>query len=182
MYTKRGCTLFYFKIISIFIHVKELEILSKYQNDWLNIVKSFGVCYNQEDIVQEFYLRVHKYKPKNIIVNDKPNKVLCWVMLRNLYFDYFKQENQYTDLPMLEITYFEDDIQKKIEIENKLNHIEKTKKELHHFDRLMLGLYENMSMRKISSETKISLKSVFHSIKLSKKIIREQWQKEKQED
>ena len=46
----------------------------------------------------------------------------------------------------------------------------------------MLGLYENMSMRKISSETKISLKSVFHSIKLSKKIIKEQWQKEKQED
>lgn len=185
MFTKRGCTLFYFKIISIFIHVKEtLEILSKHHNDWLYIVKSFGVCYNQEDIVQEFYLRVYKYNKTNIVQEGKPVKVMCWIMLRNLYFDNYKQESQYTDLPLLELVYKENDneIQIKLELEERLNHIEQTKKALHHFDRGILELYSQMSLRKISSETKISLKSVFNSVKLSKQIIKEQWQKEKQED
>ena len=72
-----------------------LKIVAKDHKEWVKLVQSFGEDFFAEDIVQESYLRLHKYcKPENIIQDGQVNKGFMYFVLRNLYLLHIKSEKR----------------------------------------------------------------------------------------
>ena len=56
-----------------------LEIVAKEHKYYVDVVKSFGEYNFAEDIVQEMYLRIHKYtSPEKIVKDGIVNKGFIW--------------------------------------------------------------------------------------------------------
>ena len=156
-----------------------LEIISKYDRDWRNIVTSFGGYDFVDDVVQNFYLKIYNNNIQKVLIEDKPNKVYCWVMLRTLYFDELKKQKSYIDIEeckdICEDTYDYQTYVKELS--------ENVMKDLPHFDQELWHLYtqSDLSMRDIAKGTKISLRTIFTSLKITKEKIKEElWQEENQ--
>ena len=149
------------------------------------MARSFGAEDYAEDIVQEMYIRLNKYvdEPERIMYKDEPNKLFVWVTLRNMVrnfqnkkkvviysgdmVEYDKEEDVYD---MVEAEGFEKLIDKIWESTN----------ELHWYDKKMFEIYHttDMSMRDIEKETKISLYSIFDTLKKTKEYVREKIQED----
>lgn len=144
-----------------------LNIVAKEHKFFISVVQSFGEYNYAEDIVQEMYLRIYKYTdPDKIIKNGEVNKGFIWFVLRNIYVDYCKQKSKIKKTDLNEATYIF--IDKDEDIMDKLQ--EKIDKEIdswHWYDSKLFRLYKDsgMSMREIEQATKISLTSIFHTIK-----------------
>lgn len=140
-----------------------LEQLAQYHNEWVKIVKTFGAKSEAEDIVQEMYLRFHKYSK-----GQKINKAFIWVMLRNSYYDYYKKQIFTIDIDNVHDIAEEgnknnDDELYYQTIDNEVNKWEWFDKQL-----FLLYLRSGKSMREIQKETGISLKIIFYTIKKCK--------------
>lgn len=146
------------------------------------MVKSFGVCEYPEDIVQDFYIKVYKNNITTVIEGDKPNFNYCWMVLRNLYYDTHKKKVQTLNIDELLTISFDDDLSKELEKERIQQSIEKEMQNWEWFDQQLFLLYlrSGKSMRELEAETKISLTSIFHTIKKCKQKLKK-WQKEHQE-
>lgn len=156
-----------------------LEILSKYDEDWRRIVKSFGGYDYVDDVVQNFYIKVHKTNNQKVVIDGKPNKVYCWVTLRTLYIDEIKKQPCHNSL---EEAY---NIPDETTNDYILNIKEITEDEIqnwHYYDRMLWKIYteQDLSMREIAKETNISLTSIFFSLKECKtKLKKRIWHEEK---
>jgi RNA polymerase sigma factor (sigma-70 family) len=157
-----------------------LNLLASKHKEWIKMARSFGAEDYAEDIVQEMYIRLNKYvdEPERIMYKDEPNKLFVWVTLRNMVrnfqnkkkvviysgdmVEYDKEEDVYD---MVEAEGFEKLIDKIWESTN----------ELHWYDKKMFEIYHttDMSMRDIEKETKISLYSIFDTLKKTKEYVKE---------
>ena len=148
--------------------------LSKYHNEWLTIVKSFGEKNEHEDIVQEMYLKLNKYtKLENIQQNGKLNKSYVWLTLRNLYYNKQNQQNKvyYIDIEDCRSISAEDYNKLHFESQSKIS--ERIQQEIdswHYADKILFEIYlkEKKSMRQLAKEIDISLTTVFWTIKRCK--------------
>ena len=148
--------------------------LSKYHNEWLTIVKSFGEKNEHEDIVQEMYLKLNKYtKLQNIQQNGKLNKSYVWLTLRNLYYNKQNQSNKvyYIDIEDCRSISAEDYNKLHFESQSKIS--ERIQQEIdswHYADKILFEIYlkEKKSMRQLAKEIDISLTTVFWTIKRCK--------------
>lgn len=152
-----------------------LSSISKHHKEWTSIVRSFG--HNEpEDIVQEMYLKIHKYiEPEKIIVNDEVNKGYIWFTLRTLFLnDVSKQKFEKLNEISLEQTDC-DKVQKQT-FDVIIDRIELIVKRFDWYDEKLFNLYfkTDLSMRDIARETTISLSSIANSIKKYKRIIQEE--------
>lgn len=78
--------------------------LSKHHNNWISIVKSYTNCDYAEDIVQEFYIHVHKSKHTDkIIENNQLNKRYIYVILMNMAFQYNRIKSKITKVDLSKI-------------------------------------------------------------------------------
>ena len=69
-----------------------LKILSRYHDMFVGYVLGFGVNPDTaQDIVQEFYLKMHDYK-KDIMIGEEINFYFVYLVLRNMVFDLKKKE------------------------------------------------------------------------------------------
>jgi RNA polymerase sigma factor (sigma-70 family) len=149
-----------------------LDKLAKHHNDWCRIVTSFGCpAHIVEDIVQEMYLKLHKYqhkKPKYINEDGNVNPYYIYAVLRSLYIDYQKAKAKITivneikdDVDYMYSLEYEHEVQ---QLNNKVFDEINT---WHWYDAKLCKLYweTDMSMRDISKSTKISLRSIFNTIK-----------------
>lgn len=167
-----------------------MELLSKYHKLWISMGLSMGVPQHLvEDIVQEMYLRLNKYvkNPKKIMYNKTDvNKFYVYITIKNLYNDYLKERNrhQIVRLDDIEVTYeiveptTEGQLKaerEKQKAEEKL--IDMIQDEVSSWDRwydqkLFKIYYEtDISMRKLSKDTNISVTSIFNSCKNYKQIL-----------
>ena len=73
-----------------------LEKIAKYHKDWVELAEVFDEDY-AEDIVQEFYLLLHKYKVKEeqLLQIDS---VLDWNAIEEAYKSILKQDSELTDV------------------------------------------------------------------------------------
>ena len=151
-----------------------LAELSKYHNEWLTIVKSFGEKNEHEDIVQEMYLKLNKYtKLENIKQNGKLNKSYVWLTLRNLYYNKQNQSNKvyYIDIDDCRSISAEDYNKLHFKSQSKIS--ERIQQEIdswHYADKILFEIYlkEKKSMRQLAKEIDISLTTVFWTIKRCK--------------
>jgi DNA-directed RNA polymerase specialized sigma24 family protein len=162
-----------------------LEILARHDEDWKRIVRSFGHSEHYDDIVQDFYMKVYNNKVVKVIENNQPNKVYCWVILRNLYFDYHRLNKEHINIDIIRDLVQEEHMELKRKWEKVYNTEEETKKDFHWFDLMLWQLYTttDLSMRDIARDTNISLKTIFATLKHCREQIQNKlWQEEDQKD
>jgi DNA-directed RNA polymerase specialized sigma24 family protein len=147
-----------------------LREVAKYHQDYVRMVLSFGGGSHSEDIVQETYLRLWKYKAEDKVLNNgEVSKSYMWIALRNTYSLYAKERSKIKrvcldNLP--ELTDTDSELEKKI-AQHKIDIlIDSEVNTWHWYDAELYTLYRDteLSMRDIARETKISLSSVFNTI------------------
>ena len=161
-----------------------LQILGGQHRQWCKMVSSFGCPQHLvEDIVQEMYIRMYKYveTPDKILYEgNEINTYYIYVTLRNMYIDYTKvkarlpivHDHEITDS---ELTY--DVSEQELLLKDLSDKVWKEVNEWHWYDNKMFEIYMNsdMSMRDISRETTISLRSIFNTIKNGKDRIKDRF-------
>lgn len=172
-----------------------LQLLGEQHKFWVGTVYSFGgkgeyaiPKQDAESIVSDMYIKLNKYvqTPERILHKDGTlNKTFIYVTLRNLFINYVnknaKNHHKLFDDSLLKNYQFEE-----IDYEldwKRFDLDENIKKEIetwHHYDAKLFKLifYQGMSMRKLSRETKISLSSIFNTIKTCKLKLKAKFQDE----
>jgi len=159
---------------------------------WVKMVTNMGCpLHLVEDIVQEMYLRIDrlvKNKKKIMYDSEEVNRFYIYVTLRNLYFDYTKAKNKYTFFSYLEVDdaqqvnspeylYSEAEVEREEAFYRLTNKVSNEINSWHVYDAKLCNTYYkgNMSLRKISKGSKISLTSLFNSVKNYKNILKEKF-------
>jgi RNA polymerase sigma factor (sigma-70 family) len=158
--------------------VSVLGIIASQHQKWINIVRSFGMFNYPEDIVQNMYLKIHKWNGKydaSIMYNETEiNEYFIFKVLRNLFLDYHK-----TKKVKIDSTFYEpsiSDISKyisKYEYKERLGIVQDEIKTWHLYDQKIYELIflENKSMLELSKQTGIDYYSIYRSVKKIKKIL-----------
>ena len=146
-----------------------LSKIYKNHNKWLNIVKKLGGGDYSEDIVQEMYLKLSKIELKEQTIDT-----FVYYVLRNMTFDLHRKKSNIFKIDLEDcvfLEYLED--QGKEELETIYERIENEVEEWHWYDKMLWQLYtEDRTMRELAKDTKISLSSIFHTIKTCKERIK----------
>ncbi len=155
-----------------------INVLCKHHREWVTIVKSFGEHYYAEDIVQEMYLRIARYKSQDkCVIEGKPNKAYIYLILKNSHIDLAKYRQKNIKVSLYELDNLSnEDYEMQMftaydKIEDKIYSEIETWQE---YDKRLFSLYlkGDISMREISAGTNISLTSIFNTIKNCKEKIR----------
>lgn len=141
---------------------------------------SFGAGDYAEDIVQEMYIRLNKYveDPERIMYKGEPNKLFVWVTLRNMVRNFQNKKSVviYSG-DMVEYDREEQpfDYEEAEGFERLIEKMWESTSDLHWYDKKMFEIYHttDMSMRDIEKETKISLYSIFDTLKKTKEYVKE---------
>lgn len=161
-----------------------IDILAEKHSDWVNMAKSFGVSpEDANELVQQMYIRITDYvgDPKKILYNKtEVNTYYVYVTLRNLYLSKHHQGKKNTiylddQKDIDEILLPESVEQQKINFDKIFEKIDRITQDWYWYDKKIFNIhfYNQMSMRKISRETKISLSSIFNTLSNGKQKIRE---------
>ncbi len=136
--------------------MKWLEKVAEHHKDYVEVVRKFGETFLAEDIVQEAYLRMLKY----------------------LYLDYLRERNKYEIVSVENLHYLTSEENEEEKHEAYLTILNKIKEEScswHWYDKLLFEIYKDSgkSIRQLSKETNISVKSIFQTLKHCKQRIKE---------
>lgn len=151
-----------------------LELLATKHADWCRMVRSFGCPEHMvEDLVQEMYLRMYRYvdDPERIMYGTEPNTYFVYVTLRNMYADYVKTKGRIPTTDQIpEDRYDVDPSEQEESMKALVTAIWAEVKTWHWYDEKMFTVYieTEMSMRDLSKQTKISLRSIFNTLKNAK--------------
>jgi len=162
-----------------------LDLLATKHKEWVKMAHSFGAGDYAEDIVQEMYIRLNRYveEPDRIMYKGEPNKLFVWVTLRNMVRNFQNKKDLLVfSGDMVEYDKEEDafDYVEAEAFERLIEKIWESTTELHWYDKKMFEIYHTteMSMRDIEKETKISLYSIFDTLKKTKSYVREKIQED----
>jgi DNA-directed RNA polymerase specialized sigma24 family protein len=164
-----------------------LAKVAEHHKEWVKVVQSFGEYDYAQDIVQETYIALWKYASAEKILDEKGEvrKGYIYFTLRSLYFQYYNKKIKIQKVSFDGCWELFDD--SNIEEHNAYNDIclmiDDEIDNWHWYDKKLFKLYRDtdMSMRDIASETKISLISVFNSIKNYKEILKNKFEKDYQD-
>lgn len=174
--------------------LKKEELLQKLADkydDWFNMAHSFKISKDQaRELVQEMFVRIFDYvkDPQKIMYNEtEVNTFYIYITLRNLYYANIHTSGKKNPIVHStdEITddnfkgMYEDsldNIQEKEEEEALFERVENLVEDWYWYDRGIFNLHyhRGMSMRQIAKETKISLSSIFNTLKNAKEVIRKE--------
>jgi DNA-directed RNA polymerase specialized sigma24 family protein len=153
-----------------------LELLSKRHDEWIRMAMSFGCTKdNAQDIVQDMYLRMHKYveNPERIMYNeDEVNTYFVFVVLRNLYISSQKSMS-FDQLEDIDGEMEEPNYEAENAYNDLLEGLWEEVESWHWYDTKLFKLYHNtdMTIKKISEETKISERSIWNTLDNGRKRI-----------
>ena len=165
---------------------KLLEEIAKHHSSYVSKVKALGEHQFPEDIVQEMYLKIHKYsKPEQFLDLDgnwKVKKLQGYVFftIKSILYDYREAKNKVRKVNIDEVSYKLTDEPSfyKEAFEILYEKLDEEVNSWHWYDRDLFNLYKSeykraLSMRKIAKETKISWVSIFNTLKKCKDKVRE---------
>ena len=137
---------------------------------------SFGADRDSaKDLVQDMYLRMYKYveNPERIMYNeDEVNTYFVFVVLRNLYISSQKAMT-FSELEELEGEMDEPNYEMEMAHNNLIDELWEEVDSWHWYDTKLFKLYHNtnMTIKKISEETKISERSIWNTLDNGRKRI-----------
>ncbi|HAV26080.1 MAG TPA: hypothetical protein DCX01_07875 [Bacteroidetes bacterium] len=163
-----------------------IDRLAEKHIDWIHMARSFG-CNEDEanELVQSMYVRLVKYidDPERIMYNEKElNSFYVYVTLRNLFLSKVHKWKVDADLnnsnagtnSLMNTYEYEDSF------ENLIGGIEEMVNSWYWYDKKLWEIHfkKQLSMRAISSVTRISLSSIFGTLKNGKTKVRNAFEKE----
>jgi len=137
---------------------------------------SFGADRDSaQDLVQDMYLRMYKYveNPERIMYNeDEVNTYFVFVVLRNLYISSQKAMT-FSELEELEGEMDEPNYEMEMAHNNLIDELWEEVDSWHWYDTKLFKLYHNtnMTIKRISEETKISERSIWNTLDNGRKRI-----------
>jgi RNA polymerase sigma factor (sigma-70 family) len=146
------------------------------------MIQSFGCDpHLAEDIVQEMYIRLHKYvdDPEKIMYNGEVNTYFVYITLRNMYSTIKKMQSKvsFVDIDRMEdeIAYEETNYKELESFDELIDSIWENVEDWHWYDKKLFEIYHNspMSIRSIAEETKISARSIFNTLKNGREKIKD---------
>jgi len=158
-----------------------LNKIAERHSFWVNTVRSFGVTDYAEDIVQEMYIKANKYIDAGTLREETVNTYV-YTILRSLSVDlqreqkrkpkvslnnYYDEEIEYCDI----IEYEEPNREMELAFEKISEKLHDEIESWHWFDKMLfkdIYIDQDLSMRDINQKTKISLATVFNTIKRCK--------------
>lgn len=158
-----------------------IELLTKKEDELIKIIKYHNIQnkMNQDDILQELYIKLLLFKDINRYVNNdgQPNIYIIFIIIKNIIYDFRKKENKYnTDtIPTYSEDDDEDSILEKVEEVVENEKVEFIKDEIQNitywFDRQIISLYvnDNHTIRSLSKETKLgysTIQPIVHRFKI----------------
>lgn len=153
-----------------------LELLAKRNDEWIRMAMSFGADRDSaKDLVQDMYLRMYKYveNPERIMYNeDEVNTYFVFVVLRNLFISSQKsmsfEQLEEIDGEMEEPNYDSENAYNRL-----LDELWEEVESWHWYDTKLFKLYHNtdMTIKRISEETKISERSIWNTLDNGRKRI-----------
>jgi DNA-directed RNA polymerase specialized sigma24 family protein len=156
-----------------------LEQVAKYHNYFVELASVFDSEF-AEDIVQEFYLLLHKYKvtENQMFTNEKLNRGYCFIIIRNIHYQIYNAKKRIVKCELNEEIYnmVDDfDIEKELEWNNFRTKAESEVNNWDWYDKKLFSIYRdsNISIRGLAKETGISFVSIFHSLKKHKEKLKE---------
>ena len=164
-----------------------LNLLAKDHDVWIRMVISFGASKDvADDIVQSFYLRMHKYvkdESKIMYNDDEVNRFFVYVTLKNMWKTYKSSASRYDFYEVRDDEAVDDTIDHEVHegVNDAFNTIiDKVYDEMgtwHRYDRLLSEKYfkSDYSLRQIAKGTGISLTSIFNTIRTNKKILKDKF-------
>jgi len=158
-----------------------LEKLAVHHTLWIKMLVNMGCnVETAKDLVQDMYIRLHDLvkDPKKIMYGDDVNRYYVWTTLRNMYFSYLRKSNKSIFYRMLENDEVEQISYNEVEdnaFESISAKIDDITSKWTVYDRRLFELYfiKGLSLRAISSGSKIGLTSIHNSILNYKQILRE---------
>lgn len=163
-----------YSIVGAFLVPKMNEqcfiVLEKHHKEWVDIIRKFGEKTFAEDIVQETYIKIYKSgASQKAVVNGKPNKAFMYITLRNNYLTFIREKSKGHKIDLDNIQLESKDNTNEMYIANDLleEMIEAEVNKWHWYDKKLFLLYMNndVSMRSLAKETKISLSSIANTLK-----------------
>lgn len=153
-----------------------LEILAKRHREWIRMAKSFGADRDlAKDLVQDMYLRMHRYvpDPERVMYNDEEvNTYFVFVVLRNLFIT--SQKSAHTlQLGEMDVDIGEPNYEMEFAHNNLIDEMWEEVEQWHWYDAKLFKLYHNtdMTIKRISEETKISERSIWNTLDNGRKKI-----------
>ena len=154
----------------------EKKLTDKHQ-DWINIVKSFGVKDYAEDVVQEMYVRVLKYirGGKDLSYDDDINYFYIYQMLRHMCINMKIKKGK---IIVINIDDYLNNIKRYNTIEQniakKYEKINKKLDSMFWYDAQVYRIIEGgTSIKELSEKSKISYYSLYRTYNKVKKILKE---------
>ncbi len=161
---------------------------------WIKLVQKFGAGHYAEDIVQEMYLKIHKYADeKKTIVKGKVNSRYIYLALYSIFIEYMRQkskinkiqieefykDNDFTEIldeDIIKLT-AKDDIEKEEAYAKLCNKMDEELKNWHFYDVGIFEIYRDthLSIRGMAKDTKISFVNIFHTLKKGKNIMKDKF-------
>lgn len=78
--------------------VNVIKIIAKDHQKWISIARSFGLQEDAEDLVQDMYIKINKWKgkyDKTLMFNENEiNQYFVFKVLRNLFLDKVKKQKK----------------------------------------------------------------------------------------
>ena len=168
-----------------------LELLAKNNDLWIKMVRGFGADEElAKDLVQSFYLRMHKYiKDENkIMYNDEEvNRFFCYVTLKNMYKTYKTASGKFVWYEIREDDAIDEELRDFVfdevmetAFERLVQKISDEMNSWHKYDKILSEKYlkSDYSLRDIANGSGISLTSIFNSMRENKKILKEKFQED----
>mgnify|MGYP003110165414 FL=1 len=161
-----------------------LEILGKRHEEWIAVAVANGCPASlAEDVVQEVYLRLHKYRKaaehKLIAKDGTVNMFYMWVTIRNQVRTEIGKEDKYIGFQEF---YFEEadasaDEGFEARYQDLMNDIKEEVDSWGAYNSKLFNLYfkTDLSMRKIAKGTGISLTHIFGSVTRYRETIKEKF-------
>ncbi len=141
------------------------------------MVNTFGEYFFAEDIVQETYIMLMKWSSEEKMFKDgNISKGYMWHALKNTFLQHLNKNNKIKFISIEEAHNLteENNTEENEAYNDLLNNIDSECNNWHWYDKQLFELYKNTnkSLRQISSETNISVTSIFNTIKTCKKRIK----------
>lgn len=168
-----------------------IDKLADKHEDWIRMAKSFGADIEQSnELVQLMYIRLVKYvdadSERIMYTKDEVNTYYVYVTLRNLFLSNAHSYKSDCDLDdtskSSQKAYISQDLDLIFEQAHKVlfEKIDAIVNEWYWYDKKLWGIhfYDKVSMRGIAADTKISLSSIFNTLKNGKEKVRNQVGKE----
>lgn len=156
-----------------------LEQVAKHHNYFVELATVFDSNF-AEDIVQEFYLLLHKYNvtEEQIFTNGKLNRGYCFIIIRNIHFQIYNIKKRISKCELNDEVYnmIDDfDLEKELEWFNFRTKADNEISTWDWYDKKLFTIYRDtdISIRGLAKETGISFVSIFNSLKQHKNKLKE---------